>query len=284
MTAETSARLQVLGGAVLFSTAGAAVKSCALTGWQVAGVRSLIATGIILAVLPASRRRGSPRILLVAAAHAATLVLFILANKLTTAATTIFLQNTAPLYVVLLGAWLLGERLRPRDLLFMAVLAVGMTLFFVDPPPPAATAPDPLLGGLLAGFSGLTMALTLIGLRWLSREEDGSAASSVVFGNLMVFAVSIPFWIPWPEVGWTDWALAGYLGVFQLGLAYALVTTAVARLPAFEVSLLILLEPVLNPVWAWLVHGEAPGALALAGGGVIVAAISWRAISWRALR
>jgi drug/metabolite transporter (DMT)-like permease len=102
-------RIQLLAAAALFSTGGAAIKACSLTSWQVAGLRSGIAA-LVLLLVPAARRGWTPRAWLVGAAYAATVVLFVQANKLTTSAATAFLQSTAPLYVLLLAPHLLGER------------------------------------------------------------------------------------------------------------------------------------------------------------------------------
>src|SRR6476469_1258126 len=102
-----AARLSILGAALLFSTGGAAIKAVRLSGWQVAATRSGIAALALLVLLPRSRRRPRGRDVAVAAIYAATMVLFVLANKLTTAASTIFLQDTSPLYVVLLAPLLL---------------------------------------------------------------------------------------------------------------------------------------------------------------------------------
>ncbi len=265
----------VLGAAVLFSTGGAAIKACSLSGWQVASFRSGVACIAVLLVVPAARRRWNARTLAVSAAYAATLVLYVLANKLTTAANTIFLQDTAPLYILLLGPWLLHERIRRRDLGFTVLFAAGMALFFVGAAPRFHTAPDPLAGNLLAVAAGVCWALTIIGLRWLGREGSGSAgasAAAVALGNLLAFAFTLPMALPVRRAGAADWGLVIFLGVIQIGLAYVLLTRGVGRVPALEASLLLLLEPVLNPVWAWLVHGERPGPWALLGGLIILGA------------
>jgi drug/metabolite transporter, DME family len=94
----------------------------------------------------------------------------------------------------------------------------------------------------------------------------------VVAGNLFAFLLALPLALPVHGVRPLDWGILVYLGVFQIGLAYLLLTRAVRHVPAFEATTLLLLEPVLNPVWAWLLVGERPGALALAGGGLILAA------------
>ena len=106
----------------------------------------------------------------------------------------------------------------------------------------------------------------------------GSAVVAVVVGNLMASAGALPFALPLGSHGLGDWALVGYLGVFQIALAYVLVTRALTTIPALEASLILLIEPVLNPVWAWIFQGERPNAWALAGGGVILSATTIRTV------
>ncbi|MEP6473649.1 MAG: DMT family transporter, partial [Gemmatimonadota bacterium] len=208
----------------------------------------------------------------VGVAYAATLVLFVLANRLTTAANTIFLQAVAPLYILLLGPWLLKERITGKDWVVAAVMAVGMACFLLERPAISASAPDPAAGNLLATISGFSYAFLVIGMRWVARR-GGSAAAPVALGNVMAWAVSLPMALPYGSHAATDWLVVVYLGVFQIGLAYALLSTAITVIPAFEASLLLMLEPVLNPVWAWLVQGERPGAWALAGAVAIMVAM-----------
>jgi drug/metabolite transporter (DMT)-like permease len=302
----------VLAAAALFSTGGVAVKGLALDAWQVASLRSGVAALALAAMLPAGwramRRHGLPLGLVgVGLAYGATLLLFVLGNKLTTAANTIFLQSTAPLYVLLLAPWLLGEPVRRRDLAYMLTLAVGLGLFFVGQRQPDALAPDPFTGNLLAVGSGVTWALTLIGLRRLGRGSGADAgvgrgtaravaggeagvpappapdwsAAAVLLGNLFACAIGLPFALAdtagLARAGAADWAVIVYLGALQIGLAYVLLTRAFRRVEALEASLLLLIEPVLNPVWTWLVLGEEPGGWALAGGAVILAATAAKA-------
>jgi drug/metabolite transporter (DMT)-like permease len=268
MASSAVHRLQILGAALLFSTGGAAIKACSLSSWQVASLRSGIAALALLLVLPGARRFWRPRTLLVGVAYACTMVLYVSANKLTTAANTIFLQSTAPMYVLLLGPWLLRERVRRRDLRFTLSLGFGMALFFIGSESPQATAPAPFEGNVLGAMAGLTWATTLVGLRWLGRrggDEDHAAEASVIAGNLIACVVCLPMALPLGATRPLDWALVGYLGVFQIGLAYIFLARGVRRVPAIETSLLILLEPVLNSLWAWLVHGERPGPWSLVG-------------------
>ena len=280
MSTRTSHRLLLLAAAVLFSTGGAAIKATTLTSWQVACFRSGVAALALVTLLPGARRGWEWRAWPVGAAYAATLTLFVLANKLTTAANAVFLQATAPVYMLLLGPLLLKERVRPGELRFMVLAITGMTLFFVGSERAVATAPDPGGGNVLAAFSGVTWALVIAGLRWIGRRTTSGAPSlaPVVAGNLLVCAVCLPMALPVARFAPLDLAAIFYLGVVQIGLAYVCMTRAMRQVPALEASLLMLLEPVLNPVWAGLLHGERPSRWALAGGALILAATALHAL------
>lgn len=272
------ARLQIVAAAVLFSTGGAAIKATSFDGLSggiaVACLRSGVAALAIAIMLPRSRRNWSWRTLLVGATFAVTLILFVAGNKLTTSANTIFLQSTAPLWIAIAAPFVLRERVVRRDLILMTVLAAGLALFFVDSPAPVDTAPRPLLGNILAVISGVGWAGTVMGLRWLGRRDGtDAAAAATVAGNLIAFVICLPVALgPAASSHGADWLLILYLGVIQIGLAYVFVTKAVEHLRALEVSLLLYVEPALNPIWAFLVHGETVGRLSIVGGLVILAA------------
>jgi drug/metabolite transporter (DMT)-like permease len=274
----TGPRLQILAAALLFSTGGAAVKLTALDNWQVAGFRSAIAALVFL-LLVGTRRGFTWRAWLVGLAYGATLVTFVTANKLTTAANAVFFQAAAPFYLMLASRWLPGEHVSRRDLGYLALLAAGLVLLFAGEAPPAATAPDPARGNVIGALSGMTWAATLAGLRWLGRPEAGhgtSAAAATVCGNLVAAAVCLPLALP-AHGSPQDWLVVLYLGCFQVGLAYVLVTRAISHVRALDASLLLLAEPAFSPVWAWLVHGERPSLPALAGGALIIAVTTVRA-------
>jgi len=275
-SARRLAHLQLIATAVLFSTGGAAIKATALTGWQVASLRSGFAALTLLLLLPAARRGITWRSSMVGVAFGATMVLFVVSNKLTTAANTVFLQSTYPLYILLLSPFLLSEPIRRRDVVFMAVVGLGFALFFIGVDPPMATAPDPLRGNILAATSGLTFALTIMGLRWMSAREGkersgGSAAGAILMGNVFACLVTLPVALPIAGSA-ADWMVVGYLGVFQIAVAYIFLITAARHLSAVEIAIVLMIEPVLNPVWAWAWHGERPGAWPLVGGAIIVLA------------
>jgi drug/metabolite transporter (DMT)-like permease len=263
-------RLLILAAAFLWSTAGAAIKSVGLDAWQIAGGRSLVAGLFLLAAVREARVRPTGRVLAVAIAYAFTVVLFVLATKLTTAANAIFIQDTAPLWVLVLSPWLLGERPTRGELLAIPVYGGGLGLFFLD-----ELTSGQVLGNLAAALSGVAFAFSIIGLRRL--RHDGPAA--LVWGNVLAAAATLPLWPSGPAATPLDLGLLAYLGVFQLGLAYLAFSRGMVGTPAIEASLLVLLEPVLNPIWTFLVTGERPGPWAVAGGAVVLLATAWRTVA-----
>jgi drug/metabolite transporter (DMT)-like permease len=249
-----------------------------LSGWQIACYRSAIAGLLLAAAFPRCAWPKSWKEPLVGLAYAGTMLLFVHANKLTLAADVIFLQSTAPVYVSLLAPWLLHERVRPRDLVLLALIIAGAAMCLLGGRPASATAPQPFLGDMLGLASGATWALTLTGLRYLAKpgtaktsEGRNPAVTAALWGNIAACLACAPLAIPQGGPGPRDLIALLYLGVFQIGLAYICLTWAMKATPALQAALLLQLEPTLNPLWAWLVHGEAPGGLALAGGGLILA-------------
>lgn len=268
------ARLLLIAAAVLFSTGGAAIKYNSLTAWQVACWRSLVAAVALWIALPPVRRRWTPALIAAGCAYAAMLILFVSATKLTTAANAIFLQSTAPLYLLFIGPLVLKEPLRRSDWALMGAMALGMSLFFVSAEPAVATAPNPWLGNVLAVASGVVWAVVVSCLRWVARDgaDAHAAISSVFVGNAIAFAVAFAPALPLPEPRLPDVLAVLYLGTCQIALAYVCLSKAMRHVPAFEAAAILLVEPALNPVWAWMVLGERPGGWAIAGGAILVLA------------
>ncbi len=265
------ARLALLATAVLFSTGGVAIKASSLTVWQVAALRSAFAAAVILLTVPSARRRWTAAVVAVGASQAATMILFVTATKLTSAANAIFLQSTAPLYVLVLAPVLLHEPVRRSDLGFLLAFLAGLAVIFLGDASPTATAPRPALGNWIAAVSGVAWACTVVGYRWTARR--GSIfGTALLAGNVLVAVLCMPLALPLAGVRAADWSIVAFLGVFQIGLAYGLLSVGMRDVPALEASLLMLLEPVLNPLWTWLVHGERVGAATLAGGAIVLGA------------
>ena len=278
----------MLGAAVLFSTGGAVIKACQLDAFEVASLRCGVAGLVLVALLPAARRRWSWRTLLVGLAYAVTLVSYVAANKATTAASAIFLQSASPLYLLILAPLLLGETIRRLDVAAMVLMAGGLVLCFAGAQTSSATAPDPATGNLWGLLAGIAWAFTVLGLRWLASGGGGGgeAVRAVVAGNALGCLGLLPWALPLSASARPIdalWIL--YLGAVQIALAYYLLTRGVARVPAFEASLLLLAEPVLTPLWTFAVHGEVPSGGTLAGGALILLASVGRTwLDWRQAR
>src|SRR6266487_929070 len=226
--ATMSPRSKILAAAVLFSSGGAAIKFCSFGGWQLAAFRAAFALITIFVLVPESRRGWTWRTVLVGVAYAATTLLYVQANKHTTAASAIFLQSTSPLFILLLAPLLLGEHATRRDIGQMAIMAVGFGLFFLGLDQPSATAPNPALGNVLAAICAVTWAFTVIGYRWLA-ARGASVAAAAVSGNLTACIIALIMAQPLVAGRPVDWAVVGFLGVCQLGIPYLFLARAVPQ-------------------------------------------------------
>lgn len=267
--------LQILAAAALFSSGGAAIKSCGLDAMEVAFGRSALAALTLLVVVRGTRSFWNRSTISVAICYAATMLLFVSANKLTTAASTVFLQATSPLYVMLVSPWLLHERITRRDLILMAGFGLGLVVFMTGSESPVDTAPRPVLGNLLAALSAITWTGIVVGLRFLSQKRGANpeaASAAVACGNLLACLLCLPWAGGILSAAPRDLLILGYLGIFQIAGAYFLLTRGVRHVSAFNASLLLLLEPVLSPIWAWSLHEEKLSGMTFLGGGIILVA------------
>jgi drug/metabolite transporter (DMT)-like permease len=260
-----TAVLLLLATAVMWSLGGVLVKSIEWPSMAKAGARSAIGAVVLFLWLRRQTRfTWRPAQLGAAVAYSATVTFFVIGNDRTTAANTIFLQYTGPIYVALLSPWVLGERARRSDWLCIAIALAGIALFFRD-----QFSPRGLSGIFCALASGLAYGVMIVLLR---KERDASPASALLLGNLLTAVIGLPFAIGHPLPP----AQAGMivvLGVVQLGLPYLLFSIAIQRVTALEAVLLPMLEPILNPLWVALARGERPGPWSLAGGCLVLGAV-----------
>ena len=264
-----SAVLLLIVTSLLWSLGGVLIKSVDWPSMAKAGVRSGMAAVVLWAWLRRPQFTFSRNQLGAAVAYTAMVSLFILATDRTTAANAIFLQYTGPIYVALLGPWALGERTRRIDWVCIAVALCGIALFFRD-----ELSATGMLGNLIALVSGLSFATTVIFLR---KERDASPASALLLGNLLTFAIGLPFCFgKMPSA--PEWGALAVLGIVQLGAAYILYSLAIRHVTALEAMLITMLEPILNPVWVALKQGEVPGPWSLAGGGLVLGSVLLRAV------
>src|SRR5215207_1826659 len=201
--------------------------------------------------------------------YAVLLVLFVLSTKATTAANAIFLQYTAPVYVLIFEPLIYKEKFRLRDFVTVLVCLGGMALFFVG-----QLRPQDVMGNFLALASGLCFAFYFLLLRH-PRAREVNRASSVIYGNILSVVITAPWGLAaLPDINLHDALSVAYLGVVQLGIAYTLFTVAMARgVRSLDAGIICYIEPVLNPVWVFLVIGEQPSRWALLGGAIIVTAV-----------
>lgn len=267
--------LAVVITSVLWSTSGLVIKLVSWNPVAITGSRSLIAAIILIAV---TRRFKPPKTFtawVTVISYMLTMLTFVVSNKLTTSANAIFLQYLAPAFVAVLSVFLLREKLRTSDWLILSGVMGGMALFFLD-----KLGPGHLLGNIISVISGLFLALFIVFLRLDSLKSEGAREpiDNMIFGHLLAACVAAPFAFSsgTPDPG----SIAGiaFLGLVQIGLSSLFFSYGVARISAFGTSIITLLEPVLNPVWVFLILGEFPSALAIIGGVLIIALVTLRSL------
>jgi len=259
----------LLVAATLWSSGGLLIKLVSWNSVAIAGLRSFIAVLVLLVFFRHTRLSWSFSQIGGAVAYAITVTLFVVATRLTTAANAILLQYTAPIYVALLGAWFLDEMTQWFDWIITLVVIGGMVLFFLD-----HLTTGNLLGNGCAVLSGLSFSFLILFLR---KQKNESPLGSIVVGNLLTGLIGLPFMfqsMPSP-ISWIGLIL---LGVFQLGLSYVLYSEAIKHVTALEAVLLPGIEPILNPLWVFLILGEVPGKWALVGGGIVFISVTARCV------
>lgn len=258
-----------MAAALLWSTGGLFIKWTTLSAYELSFWRSLLAA---VTVALFTRREGygiNGITVLTSVLYAALLLLFVIATKLTTAANAIFLQYTAPIYVLLLEPLFYKEKFQRRDLLTVAVCIAGMSLFFIG-----KLRPQDVSGNITALASGFCFAFYILLLRH-PRSQEVNRASSVIYGNLLLVLVTAPVGVASiSKLTMWDAGVAGYLGMIQIGVAYTLFTLGMARgVRSLDAGIVAYIEPVLNPVWVFLFLAERPPRWAIAGGSIIVGAV-----------
>ena len=250
--------------AVLWSTSGILVKILPWSPISILAGRSIFSSLVFLVYLRRFPFRPTRWQLLAAACYVLTQFLYITSIRMTTAANAIFLQYTAPIYIIMLAYWFLREKPSRADWVAMLVIFAGLGLFFGD-----GFSLDGFYGNLLAALSGVSLALMTVALR---AQKDGSPAESLLLAN--VFSAVLGFYFVWHEP-WSvvSWAGIAYLGIFQFGISFVLYSLAIKVIPALEATLISNLEPILNPIWVFLFIGEMPGPLALVGALVVLVGV-----------
>jgi len=256
--------------AILWSSSGLLVK---LISWQPLSIlsgRCILSAGVFWVFLKCPTRfQWTGLQFLGAVGYLGSQLFFIMATKLTTAANAIFLQYTLPIYIVLFGYWFLNERPQRADWISLVVIFTGLFLFFGDD-----LNFNGVTGNILAIVSGMFMAALMLCMR---KQKDGNPANTILLANILGAVIGLPFLFQ-ESFTPTNIGIISYLGIFQIGLSFVLYSIAIKQVKALESSLILTLEPILNPLWVFLVIGETPGKLALIGGLFVIGAVTARAI------
>ena len=265
-TTRRVAILMTIMAAILWSTGGLFIKLLPQDALTILFYRSLYA-GLIFILIFGKKLFVFNKLSIISSLfYAPLLIAFVTSTKLTTAANAIFLQYTAPAFVLLLEPYFIRTKLKKINIFTVIVCFVGMALFFVE----QLSTPDNWLGIWIALLSGVILTGLLITQKMNKAEFQPGA---VFLGNIIVCIVTLPWFIDAPLPSLTENNYLMILGFGQLGLGFALFLYGQKHLPAIESSLIAMLEPILNPVWVYIGYGEYPGNWAVIGGLVIIAAL-----------
>jgi drug/metabolite transporter (DMT)-like permease len=273
MNSKSTAIIFLLCTAILWSTGGFLIKFIEWHPIAIAGGRSIIAALIMWVYVKKPKFTWSNIQIMGAVAYAFTVILFVIANKLTTAANTILLQYTGPIYVALFSYWFLKEKITSIDWITILAVILGMTLFFIE-----KLSPDGILGNFIAILAGIAFAWLALCLR---KQKDESPLESLILGNILTAIIGLPFIIDSGIPSQQSMIALFVLGIFQIGIPYILYSKAVKYVSALDAVLIPILEPILNPLWVFLLLGESIGMWPMIGGAIIIVAITTRSILYK---
>ena len=275
MSSRRAGILWIVIAALLWSTGGIGIKGVVDPPLKVTFYRSVFAVGALFLLFGREvwgRRRwqSTPAFLAAIVCYGGCLTSFVIATKWTTAANAIFLQYAGVIWVLLLSPIVLREPMRMRDVIAIGMAMAGMGLFFVG-----KFETRGMSGNAMALLSSFFFAGLILSLR---REHD-AAGAAVTWGNVVLAVVLLPFVAHDLSLTPKSFGVLAFLGVFQLGIAYACFVRGLKHVTATQASLTGMLEPVANPIWVFLLLGERPSAYAIAGGAIVLAAIAGHTIA-----
>ena len=274
--ARQKAMLLMAACAILWSLGGIFIKLIAWHPLLISGGRSLIAAAVVglymyWKKIPVTVCRYS---VTAGISLCLCLLLFVVANKLTTAANAIVLQYTAPIFILLVNGLFFGQKLRKKEVLAVLGTMAGTVLFFLD-----QLSPGNLLGNVLAILAGMFLG-TMFAIVGQAGGNDSVRMSGIFFAHILTALLGIPMGLP-GTTGCTGPEIVYILilGVLQLGIPYVFYALASRDCPPLACSLIGMLEPLLNPVWVLIFAHEVPGMFALLGACVIIGVVTWWCIT-----
>lgn len=264
MSTKNKGNLYILLTAILWSTGGLLIKFIPGNAVAINGARSLIALIFFCIYRKTVKVKVNRFILAAAICLVLTNLLYVIANKLTTAANAIVLQYTAPIFVLIWDCIYQKKIPKKQQCLIVLMAFAGMILFFMD-----QLDGGQMLGNIIAIGAGLSFS----GVFFINSLPKASSKDSSMIAFFISFIISLPFLGDVKAMNSTALAALIVLGVFQVGLAYVLFDKGAKLTSPVSASLIGLLEAVLNPIWVFLFYGEKVGRFALAGAGIILAAV-----------
>jgi len=254
----------------LWSTSGMLIKMINWNPVAIAGVRSGIAALVLIPTIKIKNFKITGTGLLTSVSFSATVILFVTATKMTTAANAIILQYTAPIYTAIFSGIFLKEKPKVIDILFSILAVGGVVLCFIN-----KLSTDNYLGNLIALFSGISFGWFYLFMR---SQKDSSPVHSAFLGNILTFLISIPFLFK-GNLSRTDLLFLLILGTFQMGIPMMLYSIGIQYVTALEAILISTIEPILNPIWVFFTIGEIPGKWTIVGGLIVILSIIGRSVT-----
>jgi drug/metabolite transporter (DMT)-like permease len=262
--------LFVFIAAFLWSSGGLLIKLITLSPMQISFFRCTIAATTFAIIFRNRVLQINKLTLLNSFFYAAVLISFVISTKLTTAANAIFLQATAPIYVLIFEPLINKTRYAKINIVTIAICFLGMILFFVG-----EIKPGHLEGNIVALFSGLAFAAFFLGMK---KNDHRYQQSSIFYGNVLVAIICIPFLFSLEVLTFGNLWMVTFLGIFQIAIAYAFFASGLKRVIAVEASIISMVEPLFNPVWVFLGYGEVPTVTSIIGGLMIFLTIVSRTL------
>ncbi len=257
--------------AVFWSTSGILIKLVSMPPLAIAGWRSLIAAVVILIMCRKEIQISwNPDVLIAALCMGLFCICFVGATKLSTAANAIVLQYSASAYVAILAPIIINEPTRRQDWLFLVIVIIGISLFFLD---------DLSIQGIWGIVIGIVGAVFwAVANIFLRKSKNHSTAWPLALGNFMAAGLCLPFMFS-QAPGFSDTLGILGLGVVSIGAGYAVYSYAIKQVHALEAILICSVEPLINPLWVFIFAGELPGPASLMGGGLVLTAVTVRSVA-----
>ena len=269
MTEKRKGELLMLACAVMWSISGIIIKYIDWSPFTIAGARSLISAVVVVVFMMATKLKPvvNRNSVISGVFLSGCITCFVVANKLTTAANAIVLQYIAPVFVLIITAVFLKQKLKKMEIGVVAFTFGGIVLFFLG-----EISFGGMLGNFVAIFSGLCMAICFIVNGTI---EIDARMTGILVAHLITAAIGIPLGLVTYNTVVTsqDLILILILGVVQLGIPYVLYAMAASRISPLSCSLIGMIEPLLNPIWVAVFYGEIPGLFALIGGVVVIVSV-----------